>query len=112
MAKPQTPETRLKRAVVQLLKTYRIVTWPLTAGMGSHPGLPDRFGVLQGGRLLAIEFKRPAGVSETGRKIPQGELSDDQIRVKEQIEAAGGLYIVCRSLDDIFTGLGLGGRLF
>lgn len=77
---------------------YRITTWPLTAGMGSQPGLPDRIGVLPGGRFLAIEFKA------NGRK-----LTDFQEAIKHQIEAAGGKYVVCRSLEDLHRELELPG---
>lgn len=99
--KPKTPETILKNSAKQLLNLHRIPTWPLTAGMGSVPGLPDRIGVLPGGRFLAIEFKA------NGRK-----LTDYQEEIKAKIEAAGGVYIVCRCLEDIVDSLGLPGRLF
>lgn len=98
MRKKITPETALKKAAIQLLKIYKIRTWPLVATLGSPPGLPDRIGILQGGRFLGIEFKA------NGRK-----LTDYQQEVKEQIEEAGGLYIVCRDLDDIKRALNLPG---
>lgn len=109
----QTPETALKKAAVQLLKLHKIITWQYPGAINGARGFPDRVGILPGGRFLAIEFKRLAGISETtGKKIPQGELTDFQKAVKQQIEAAGGKYIVCRCLDDLTDGLGLGGRLF
>lgn len=97
----QTPETTLKRAAVQLLKIHGIVTWPYPGGIMGTRGFPDRLGILPGGQFLAIEFK------VNGRK-----LTEHQEAVRQKIEAAGGKYIVCRSLDDIFDGLGLPGRLF
>jgi hypothetical protein len=111
--KKKTAESLLKKAAKDLLSVHRIPTWPLTAGMGSEPGLPDRIGILPGGQFLAIEFKRPAGISpETGRKIPEGQLSEAQKFIRAVIIAAGGKYIVCRSLDDLYDELELPGRLF
>jgi hypothetical protein len=98
--KRQTPETALKRATIQLLKIHKIPTWALVAGLGSIPGLPDRIGILSGGLFLALEFKA------NGRK-----LTDYQQSVKEQIEAAGGKYIVVRKIEDVIEGLNLPGRL-
>lgn len=110
--KQKTPETILKNAAKDLLTMYKITTWPLTAGLGSVPGLPDRIGVLPGGRFLAIEFKLPERMSWDGRRLPPTELTDIQEKVRKEIEAAGGVYIVCRCLEDIIDGLGLQGRLF
>jgi hypothetical protein len=100
LRKKQTPETALKRAAVQLLNAYRIKTWPLVATLGSPPGLPDRIGIAPGGRFLGIEFKA------NGR-----QLTDHQENVKKQMEDAGGLYIVCRELQDIIDALNIPGRL-
>jgi len=109
--KKNTPESLLKKAAVQLLKIHGIYNFPLVAAMGSPPGLPDRVAI-RDGKFIAIEFKRPKSLTESGRMRNQGELTDDQIRVKEQIESAGGLYITCRSLDDLYEHLNLPGRLF
>lgn len=46
------------------------------------------------GRYVAIETKAPKGV-----------LSEDQKNFKAAVEAAGGLYIVARSLDDVIQAL-------
>lgn len=100
MAK-NTPETTLKRAAVQLLKTYGIKTWAYPGGVMGQRGMPDRIGLTKEGRFLGIEFKannRP--------------LSEWQEKIKREIEKAGGLYIVCRRLEDLIEGLNLGGRLF
>jgi hypothetical protein len=99
--KRATPETQLKRAAVQLLKIQKIITWPYPGGIMGTRGFPDRFGILPGGGFLAIEFKA------NGRK-----LTEHQEDLKQKIEAAGGKYIVCRCLEDLTEGLGLGGRLF
>src|SRR5512140_1699167 len=90
-----TPETALKGAAKDLLALYRIWTWPETAGMGSYPGLPDRMGIYKG-KPLAIEFKRPKGV-----------LNDAQKAFREKFEKEGGLYIECRSVEDLAAGLGI-----
>jgi hypothetical protein len=90
-----TPESALKNAAKDFLSLYRVWTFPCTAGLGSHPGMPDRIGIYKG-LPLAIEFKRPKGV-----------LSDLQKEFKRQWEGEGGLYIECRSIEDLAHGLGI-----
>ena len=90
------PETQLKRACKQFLELHQIQTWPIVAGMGSPPGLPDRFGVSPGGFALALEFK--AGKSD---------LTDAQREFKSKWERAGGIYIVVRRVEDIAKKLGI-----
>ena len=99
--KEKTPESLLKDAAKKLLAYHGIITWPMTAGLGSEPGIPDRIGLCKDGKFLAIEFK------SNGRK-----LTPDQEDKKRQIEAAGGVFILCRELQDIIDGLNLPGRLF
>lgn len=54
-----------------------------------YPGSPDIIGVWRG-RFLGIEMKSD-----------KGQLSPDQIAFKADIEAAGGLYIEARSVEDV-----------
>ena len=93
--KPQTPETQLKNQAKDFLALYRVWTFPLTAGMGSYPGAPDRMGIYKG-KPLAIEFKSRKGVLTA----LQGEF-------KKKWEAEKGLYIECRSIEDLAEGLGI-----
>lgn len=93
--KKVTAETALKRAAREFMSLYKIWTFPITAGIGSHPGLPDRMGIYQG-KPLAIEFKGPGG-----------RLSPYQKEFKEQFEREGGLYILCKSLEDLAAGFGI-----
>ena len=99
--KPKTPESLLKDAAKKLLAYHGITTWPMMAGLGAEPGLPDRIGLLPGGQFFGIEFK------SNGRK-----LTPAQADKQRQIEAAGGVFILCRELQDIIDGLNLPGRLF
>lgn len=101
MKKSLTPETRLKRAVTQLLKIHGIRTWAYPAGVMGQRGMPDRIGICKDGRFLGIEFKannRP--------------LSEYQEKIRQEIEDAGGVFIICRCIEDIIDGLELPGRLF
>ena len=59
----------------------------------SRPGTPDILGVLRG-RAIGIECK-----SETGR------LSSDQRHWCDAWQAAGGLYVVARSVSDALEAL-------
>ena len=90
-----TPESALKRACRDFMRVHGVWTFPLTAGMGSHPGAPDRIGIYQG-KPLAIEFK-----SRLGR------LTAYQAQFKTDWESRGGLHITCRSVEDLAQGLGI-----
>ena len=90
-----TPETSLKRAAKDFLAVHGIFTFPVLAGIGSYPGVPDRLGIYKG-IPLAVEFKRPKGV-----------LSDSQREFKRKWEAEGGLHITCRTIEDLSAGLGI-----
>jgi hypothetical protein len=90
-----TPETALKRAAKDFLVTYRIWTFPLTAGMGAHPGAPDRIGIHQG-KPLAIEFKAPKGYLSAFQKV-----------FRDEWRAQGGIYIECRTIEGLAAGLGI-----
>ena len=95
MIKKVTPETALKRAARDFMRLYQVWTFPLTAGMGSHPGAPDRLGIYEG-KPLAIEFKRPKGV-----------LNAFQEQFKKDWESRGGIHITCRSIEDLADALGI-----
>ena len=93
MRKKVTPETALKNAARDFLSLYRIWTFPVVAALGSHKGIADRLGFYKG-VALAIEFKRPKGV-----------LNGYQKEFKRQWEAEGGIFITCRSIEDLAEAL-------
>lgn len=95
MPKKVTAETALKRSAKDFLSLYRVWTFPILQGMGAQPGIPDRLGIHKG-KPLAIEFK-------AGR----GRLTPHQIGFKTRFEMEGGLYIECRSIEDLASGLGI-----
>ena len=95
MAKKKTPETLIKNAAKELLSLYRIWTFPVLQGMGAHPGIADRLGIYKG-KPLAIEFKSP-----------KGRMSPNQAYFRLQWELEGGLYIECRTLEDLTKALGI-----
>lgn len=55
-----------------------------------QPGAADIVGETSEGRAMAIEVKTGAG-----------RLTDDQIKWRDAFVKRGGLYIECRSLDDV-----------
>jgi len=84
-----TPETAVKRAVRKHLREQGYFVFPLTAGMGSWPGVSDLVAV-RGASVLWIECK-----SQTGRCSPQQE------QFRRDIENHGGVYVVVRSVSDL-----------
>jgi hypothetical protein len=59
-------EANVVRAVVRELDARGVIHWNLS-GANGETGLPDRMGVLEGGRLLAVECKAP-GCGRVSRK--------------------------------------------
>ena len=84
-----TPETLVKAAVRRHLREQGYFVFPLTAGMGSHPGISD---------LCAV---RASAVLWVECKSATGHLSPAQERFRADIARAGGTYVVCRSVDDL-----------
>lgn len=95
----------LKEADV--LKACRIYLvqhgWKITRhqqGMGARKGFPD-LTAIRDGITIYVEIKKPAQVTESGRRVPGGVLSDDQRKFQAETEAAGGIYIVATGIDDL-----------
>lgn len=90
----------LTHSIRNLLKTCGIFHYKNHGGLGSAPGLPDITGCLKDGRAFWIEVKTPAG-----------RLSDHQVRFIKNIQDAGGIAFVARSVDDVIRELDLQKRL-
>lgn len=72
-----TPESKVKAAVVKLLKQYDVYYFfPSTHGYG-RSGVPDIVGCLPGGRFIGIECK--AGKGET-TALQEKELNEIRLR--------------------------------
>ena len=84
-----TPEGRLKKEIKALLDE-RGAFWSLIPG-GSYAktGDPDIV-VCYKGRYVGIEAKTPVGMQSQWQRLRE-----------EQIKAAGGVYILARSTDDV-----------
>ena len=96
--KPPTAEALLTKSIRQLLNSVGIFAWKEWGGPMSTPGVPDIIGCFKG-RLIGIEIKSEKGV-----------VSEYQKEFIENINRAGGLAFVARSLDDVIDGLGLNDR--
>lgn len=103
--KPPVPrEADILAAVLSILAWSGILYWrvPLSPVLRGGPGpkarlcpnpmkgFPDIAGVLPGGRLLVVEVKRP------------GErLRPEQAVWRANLEAAGALYVLATSVEDV-----------
>ena len=96
--KPPTAEALLTKSIRQLLNSVGIFSWKEWGGPMSTPGVPDIIGCFKG-RLIGIEIKSEKGV-----------VSEYQKEFIENINRAGGLAFVARSIDDVIEGLGLQDR--
>lgn len=92
-------EMEITHSIRSLLKQFGIFHWKVWQGMGSAPGVPDIVGIHQG-KFLGIEVKTASG-----------KLSPHQERFLKNINAAGGIAFVARSLDDVIEKLDLQKRM-
>ena len=84
-----TQETDLKALIKDYLNVRGIFHYPLTQGLGSYRGLPDR----------VMHYEGKTHYLET--KKASGQLSVYQLAFQEQCKADGIPYHVIRSLDDL-----------
>jgi Holliday junction resolvase len=91
-------EKALTKAIRDLLKSLGIWHWKNHGGPMGAKGVADILGCY-GGRMLAIEVK-----------TDRGRLSDDQQRFLDNVNAAGGIAFVAKSVDDVIVALGLQDR--
>lgn len=84
-----TQESILKREMKKYLQS-KGAFWSMVAG-GSYakPGDPDIISCYKG-KFIAIEAKTPTGRQSDWQKLRQREIED-----------AGGIYILARSVDDV-----------
>ncbi len=96
-------EKATQAAILDYLALKRIFHWrnntgtfkPESGGFYRFgtPGSPDIFVVLPpAGQLMGIEVKDV-----------KGRLNENQVSFKERLEAAGGIYLLARTLDDVMA---------
>lgn len=93
-----TPEAMLTRSVKSLLRAAGIFHYKHWGGPMGYPGVADIIGCYRG-RMIAIELKSPTG-----------KVTPDQERFIQNVNDAGGIGFVAKSLDEVIEGLGLQDR--
>ena len=88
----------LTASVKSLLKTAGIFFWKNWGGPMGHPGVSDILGCYKG-KMIAIELKSP-----------NGKPTPDQLRFIQNVNDAGGIGFVAKTLDEVIDGLGLNER--
>lgn len=94
-----TPEGEIKAAVKRYIERNGWYWCAVQGGAYSKPGDPDLIACV-GGRFVGIEAKTSDGRQSPVQKARQ-----------RQIEDAGGVYLIVRSLDDLTAGLWRNGLL-
>lgn len=84
-----TPEAELKKAIKKYLDDIGAYWSMVKGGAHSKPGDPDMIACI-GGHFVGIEAKTYEGVQSNIQRLRQ-----------KQIEEAGGIYILARSVDDV-----------
>jgi hypothetical protein len=90
-----TPETALKKKIKDLLNIAGIFNYPLTAGIGSHPGLADRVAHYRG-HVVYIEAK-----------VGNRPLGSKQIEFRDQCKRDEIFYLVIRSEEELIKAFNL-----
>jgi len=94
---PTQTETQIKRAIKQLLNLHKIWNFPLLAGLGTYPGLPDMVAI----RLHEVWFIEV--------KTARGKLSEKQKEFRDRCLMLGIKHIVARSPEDVARAMKLTG---
>lgn len=89
----QTPESKLKQRIRDLLTARGAFYSNVQGGSFAKPGDPDIV-VCYRGRYVAVEAKAPDGRQSSIQRIRQ-----------EQIEDAGGMYVLAYSVEDVVSAL-------
>lgn len=84
-----TEESQIKSQIKDYLDLKGYFHFPILQGLGAAKGIPDRIAV-HNGIFYGIEVK-----------AKRGFLSEHQIKFKNDLVAAGGVYIEARSLEDV-----------
>lgn len=84
-----TPEGKIKADIKAYLDDIGAFWSMIKGGAHSKPGDPDMVACYRG-RYIGIEAKTPTGVQSEIQKLRE-----------KQITAAGGTYILARSVDDV-----------
>jgi Holliday junction resolvase len=99
MKPPVLKEKDITMQIRNLLKTFQIFHWKNHGGPMGAKGVPDILGCYQG-KFLGIEVK-----------TEKGKPSPEQVRFIQNLNDAGGIAFIARSVDDVIEKLGLQKRL-
>ncbi len=88
--KPKTTETDIRKQLQDYLGWRGWHVHYNLAGLGSYPGISD-LTAIKNGRVVWVEVKKPG----------TGKQSDKQKQFQVDIEAAGGEYVIARSIEDL-----------
>lgn len=89
----RTPESQIKTDIKRFIEKNGWYWCAVQGGAYSKPGDPDLIACI-GGRFVGIEAKTSDGVQSPIQKVRQREIED-----------AGGVYLLVRSIDDLAAGL-------
>ncbi len=88
---PKMTETQLKSQLKDVLAIHRIFSWPVTAGIASYKGAPDRVLHLGPGK----------GVAYLEAKLPNGRQSEHQKAFDNQCAVDGVPYLLVHSVEEL-----------
>lgn len=94
---PKPGEKDTQKAVIDYLVKNRVFHYRNNTGAVKLDKRFFRFGATGSPDIITVKNGQYIGIECKG---PKGELSDGQISFKENLEKAGGKYLVVRSIDE------------
>ena len=95
-------ESELQKSILQYLALKRIFHYRNNSGafVGEYKGKSRfvQFGAVGSPDIVCVIRGRYVGIEV---KAPMGKQSQSQVNFRENLEAAGGRYILAKSLDDV-----------
>lgn len=95
MKQPKISEREITHSIKSLLSQFGIWHFKHFGGLYAPKGIPDIIGCYKG-QFIGIEIK-----------VAGGRVSPDQERVLQNINDAGGIAFVARSVDEVIEKLNL-----
>lgn len=104
-------EKDVTEAIKGILKQLDIFHWKQWQGPLSQPkGVSDILGILPGGRMFAVEVKKP-GWSPPSPRTKAYRHYFNQQRFINAVNRSGGIGLFAQSVEEVIHGLGLRDRL-
>ncbi len=98
MSTGKEKESDIQRTILEYLEIKKIFHYRNNSGAFVKDKHFYRFGAVGSPDIICVKDGKYIGIEVKGKT---GKQSDGQIKFQEELESAGGVYILARGLDDI-----------